>query len=121
MTICDRERNLRRLERITDVFEGGKRWIQGAYENKINGIGTCYCLVGGVEVCCKTPNAEEEVKNILRLAIHKVDPIYSQNDLAEDVDIESWNDENGRTFADVRKVLKKAKQLAQKGETVNHD
>lgn len=104
------ERDLERLD--NEVFSGPERWTQGAWARDENGWSIaptvpnarCFCLGGGIAVISPyfTPR-----RRAMAQALMNCVPGRARSAL-----VPSYNDNPGRTFADIKELIASARLLA---------
>lgn len=100
------------LDALGKLFAKAERWTQNTYAKDIRGNNvswgdleaTCFCLSGAIGLVCNGNQQNVGLVKVLDRAIIKITGNPSQW-------IVEYNDEKGRTAADIRKVVRVAKTL----------
>lgn len=115
------------LNAVDEKFSSPDKWTKGAYACDANGkscmesnvTAACYCLVGCVIAVDPDPKYENLLSDLGRLTIKYLEKIAMENfsyNPTHPLDsyikraFYLWNDAPERTFADVKNLLKVAKE-----------
>lgn len=97
----DKAQLLADLDALDALFSDESKWTQdywahdraGARVNELDDSATCWCIRGAIR---RVLHAQQDAHTPLREAFHKT---------IGTTFIASWNDEPGRTFADIKKLI----------------
>ena len=97
---------------LTEVLVSEDNWQQGTYHNGVTlEEATAFCLMGALYRVQNDPYVAVN-KDILVIREHLRNAIGSDM-IANELGVATWNDEEGRTFTDVRELLEKTRAALQ--------